>query len=98
MRRELASRAPATPITPTTPAINEAPNHQSAQASALSADGSNGNGINEHPQPHEASEARSTAGPTSRFEEQHALAEAQRDIPHPSIEVSRALLYAGYSC
>lgn len=97
LRRELASRAPPTPVIPATPTINEASNQQTAHESTTSTAGLSANETNEHLHTSEISEARPTAGATLGLEEQHALAEAQKDIPQPSIEVSFALLCADRS-
>ena len=92
LRRELASRAPATPTTPATPTVPEAPNHQATEAPAPPDTGPHASAVEEHTQPQAASEASSSSGTAPKLEEQRALAEAQKDIPQPSIEVGFPVL------
>ena len=87
LKREMASRPPATPATPATPALEETSSQKMAPASIAPNVSVVETKASERPRSREASDPQSTSGATARNEEQNAVIEAKEDIPQPSIEV-----------
>ncbi len=88
LKKELASRAPATPATPDNITLNETSNHEASRASAAVAE--NPAGLKAQPPP-DACEismvSKSADGLEQKPDERGSPSEAQMDIPRPSIEV-----------
>lgn len=88
LKKELASRAPATPATPDNTTLNDASNREASRASAAAAECPAEPSVQPPPDACETSVvSKSADGLEQKLDGRSSSSEAQMDIPRPSIEV-----------